>query len=306
MIKDKLKDIEGLSIYEDFSMAKVTSFKTGGTTEILAVPHSVESLRLLMQTLLRYDENYYFMGNGSNLLIRDGGYSGVIVKLGDEFSEIDVEGEKVMAGSAALLSTTAKIAQKAVLTGMEFASGIPGSVGGAMTMNAGAYGGEMKDIVDQVLVMDLENSCQLLTLNNEDMDFSYRHSVIQDKSYIVLSTTFKLEPGYQKEIKDKMLDFTNRRNSKQPVDLPSAGSTFKRPMGYYAGKLIEDAGLKGVRYKGAQVSDKHSGFIVNKNHATTSDIEQLIKIVQKNVHDKFNVKLEPEVKIIGEDIEINS
>jgi UDP-N-acetylmuramate dehydrogenase len=241
------------------------------------------------------------MGKGTNLLIRDGGYRGVIIRLEDAFSEIQVEDTTLIAGAGASLSSVARIAMEYGLSGMEFASGIPGSLGGGTFMNAGAYDGEMKDVVREVKVLS-HDGLKTRLVSNEMMDYGYRFSSLMATQEIVLSATLSLVRGERDVISTKMKEFNDRRNLKQPMDWPSAGSFFKRPEGYYAGKLIQDAGLKGLTIGGAQVSPKHSGFIINIGEATATDIISLMHIIQATVLDQFGVRIEPEVRIVGEDI----
>ena len=238
------------------------------------------------------------IGNGSNLLVGDGGIRGVVLEIGKQMSDVVIEGTVITAGAGAMLSSIASRAAAAELTGMEFASGIPGSLGGAVVMNAGAYGGEMKDILQKVTVLTPDGTVQ--TLSVEELELSYRHSIIPEKGYLVISAVLKLEPGNADEIQSIMDDLKEKRVSKQPLEYPSAGSTFKRPEGYFAGKLIQDAGLRGFRVGGAQVSEKHCGFIINRDQATSTDICQLMQQVSEIVYEKFGVRLEPEVKKIGE------
>lgn len=238
------------------------------------------------------------MGNGSNLLVSDKGYRGVVIQLWKNFSDIETEDNTITVKAGALLSKVAAEALEESLTGMEFASGIPGTMGGAVMMNAGAYGGEMKDIIREVTVLTREG--ELLTLSKEEMNFGYRTSVVKEKGYVVISAELQLRKGDREEIRKVMDELKERRVTKQPLDMPSAGSTFKRPEGYFAGKLIMDAGLRGFSVGGAQISEKHCGFVVNKGDATAADVLGLIGEVQKRVQEKFGVALEPEVKFLGE------
>ena len=245
------------------------------------------------------DEKYIMLGNGSNTLIKDSGFSGVVIKLGENFSTVRREGNNLICGANTLMSVVARFALREELSGFEFASGIPGSIGGALFMNAGAYGGEMKDIAKSARVVSSDTP-EIKEIDVSDMDLSYRYSKFQENRDIILSVTVKLSEGDGAEIERSMKDLAYKRNSKQPVQFPSAGSFFKRPEGYFAGKLIEDSGLKGVSVGGAQVSELHSGFIINKENATATDIIKLMELVQRNVYEKFGVKLEPEVRIIGD------
>ncbi len=280
-------------------MKEHTSFKIGGPADVMIIPDSegriVEAVKFCRENNIKY----FIMGNGTNLLVKDGGIRGVVIKIANGFNRIDIDGIRVVCQSGALLSTVAKRLLKESLTGFEFASGIPGTIGGAITMNAGAYGGEMKDIVLKVRALDQNN--KIVELTKDDMDFRYRGSRVVDEGLVVLAAEFQLEKGEYSKIEERMKDLTHQRTSKQPLEFPSGGSTFKRPEGYYAGKLIDDAGLRGIRYGDAQVSEKHCGFIVNTGKATFHDVYMLIQTVQKIVHDKFGVLLEPEIKIIGDD-----
>ena len=297
LIKESLINIAGEdNVKIDEDMKKHTTFKAGGKAAFLVTPDSEEKVKELIRFFKENEIANYIIGNGSNLLVRDEGFDGVILEIGSKLSEVVVNENKITAQAGALLSKTANQAYKSGLAGMEFASGIPGSVGGGVAMDAGAYGGELKDIVETVTMCD-ENG-EEITLTVDEMDFSYRHSIVQDKNYIVLSATFSLTQGEPEKILETMNDLNQRRRDKQPLEYPSAGSTFKRPEGYFAGKLIQDAGLKGYSVGGACVSEKHSGFIINKGGATATDIITLIGDVQKIVKDKFGVELEPEVKIL--------
>lgn len=297
LIKESLINIAGEdNVKIDEDMKKHTTFKAGGKAAFLVTPDSEEKVKELIRFFKENEIANYIIGNGSNLLVRDEGFDGVILEIGSKLSEVVVNENKITAQAGALLSKTANQAYKSGLSGMEFASGIPGSVGGGVAMDAGAYGGELKDIVETVTMCD-ENG-EEITLTVDEMDFSYRHSIVQDKNYIVLSATFSLTPGEPEKILETMNDLNQRRRDKQPLEYPSAGSTFKRPEGYFAGKLIQDAGLKGYSVGGACVSEKHSGFIINKGGATATDIITLIGDVQKIVKEKFGVELEPEVKIL--------
>lgn len=280
------------------SMKDYTSFKIGGPADILIEPSSIEELKNAIVQAKEFDLPYMILGNGSNVLVSDKGIRGVVIRLGDKFSEIKVNDCEITAMAGAKVSTVSKTALKHSLTGMEEISGIPGSVGGGVMMNAGAYGGEFKDIVKEVLAMDRD--LNLISLNNEELNFRYRGSKISDDNLIVLKVVFELEKGDYEKIQNLMREVTEKRNTKQPLTLPSAGSVFKRPKGHYAAKLIEDANLKGLRHKGAQVSEKHSGFIVNIDNATAQDVMDLIGVVRKTVYDKFGVNLEREIRIIGE------
>lgn len=285
---------------QNVDMREFTSFKAGGKAREMAILESVEELREIMGEIHRLKKKYIVLGNGSNTLIKDSGFDGIVVKLGEAFNKVTVEGERLICGTGALMSVVAKAALAADLTGFEFASGIPGSIGGAIFMNAGAYGGEMKDIVESVTLVKNDGS-ETISINAADLDLSYRHSILEDTRDVAVTVTLKLKKGNHEEIAGRMAELTKRRNEKQPVQYPSAGSFFKRPAGYFAGKLIQDAGLKGATVGGAQVSDLHSGFIINKGGATATDIIDLMHLVQNTVYDKFGVRLEPEVRIIGDE-----
>lgn len=279
-------------------MSRHTTFRVGGEAECPIMVHREEELAKLVRYLHQIEEEYFILGNGSNLLVGDKGYRGVVLKLDGPMEEIRTEGTLVRAGAGALLSTVAAKAKDRNLSGMEFAAGIPGSIGGAVVMNAGAYGGEMKQIVVSVRGMDKEG--EILTLDNETMEFGYRSSAIRNRPIVVLEVTLRLTEGRREEIGAKMEELAGLRRSKQPLEYPSAGSTFKRPEGYYAGKLIMDAGMRGYRIGGAQVSEKHCGFIVNTGSATAADIRELIEEVQERVQERFHVTLEPEVVFLGD------
>lgn len=293
------KDKKFGKILFDEPMKNHTSFKIGGPADVLIIPEREEEIVNAIRFCRENQIKYFIMGNGSNLLVKDTGIRGAVIKVANGFDRIEVIGERVICQSGALLSKVAKYALKHSLTGFEFASGIPGTIGGAIAMNAGAYGGEMKDVVSKVKAIDRNNN--IVELTNADMNFRYRGSLVSDENLIVLGVELNLQKGDYSSIEAKMKDLTERRVSKQPLEYPSAGSTFKRPEGYFAGKLIEDAGLRGVRYGDAQVSEKHCGFVINVGEATFDHVITLIRMIQKVVYDKFNVKLEPEVKIIGDD-----
>lgn len=279
-------------------MKKHTTFRIGGPADYYLCPHSAEELQKILQICIENKIEFFILGNGSNLLVSDKGYRGAVVQLWKNFSDIVSEADTITVKAGALLSKVAAEALEEGLTGMEFASGIPGTIGGAVVMNAGAYGGEMKDIIKEVTVLTQEG--EILTLSKEEMNFGYRTSVVKEKGYVVISVVLQLKKGDREEIRKVMEDLKERRVTKQPLDMPSAGSTFKRPEGYFAGKLIMDAGLRGFSVGGAQISEKHCGFVVNKGDATAADVLGLIKEVQKRVQEKFGVALEPEVKFLGE------
>lgn len=286
------------NMLRDENMDMHTTFRVGGPAACLLIIDNEEQLSKVVHFLNVTERPYFVLGNGSNLLVSDKGYDGVILKLSGEFSNIRVEGERIHCGAASLLSQVARVALDNSLSGMEFASGIPGSFGGAVVMNAGAYDGEMKQIIESVRVMN-ENG-EILKLKNDNMGFGYRTSVIKESKYIVLDAVVSLKKGDASEIKGLMDDLNNRRRSKQPIEFPSAGSTFKRPEGYFAGKLIMDAGLRGFSIGGARVSEKHCGFVINQGNASASDVYDVICQVQETVKDKFGVDLEREVILLGD------
>ena len=279
-------------------MSRHTTFKVGGPADCLVSPSDAEQLAGVLKYLNKVEIPYFVIGNGSNLLVSDAGYRGVIIKVGEEMSRVTVEGNRIHAGSGASLAMVARAALDAGLTGLEFAAGIPGTVGGALIMNAGAYDGEMKMVVEEVTVVDAEGT--LLTIDNATMEFGYRTSALKNQKFVATGCTFLLEKGDPEQIKAKMDDFGQRRREKQPLEFPSAGSTFKRPEGHFAGKLIQDAGLAGFTVGGAQVSEKHCGFVINTGDATAKDIRILIGFVQDKVKETFGVDLEPEVILLGE------
>lgn len=279
-------------------MSRHTTFRVGGEAACLIKVSDSKELSKIITFLRQTEHDFFVLGNGSNLLVSDKGYDGVVLKLEGEFSEIHVAGTQIISGAGVSLAKAAREAMEEGLTGMEFASGIPGTLGGAVVMNAGAYDGEMKQIVKEVTVMDQEGN--ILTLDNDTMEFGYRTSAIKNRPFIVLSTVLQLQEGMKEEIKKKMDDFAERRREKQPLEYASAGSTFKRPEGYFAGKLIMDAGLRGFSIGGAKVSDKHCGFIINTGNASATDISELIIEVQERVKEQFGVMLEPEVIRIGQ------
>ncbi|MBO5093330.1 MAG: UDP-N-acetylmuramate dehydrogenase [Lachnospiraceae bacterium] len=274
-----------------------TSFRTGGEAAVFIQVENVEQLRKVLPYLRKTESDFFILGNGTNLLVSDRGYDGVIIQIGSAMSKIHVEGERIFVQAGALLSQTAKAALDAGLTGMEFASGIPGSIGGGIVMNAGAYDGEMKQIVENVTVLNGEG--ELMELDCDTMEFGYRTSVIKNRPFVVVEAALRLAPGDKEEIRSRMEEFARRRREKQPLEYASAGSTFKRPEGCFAGKLIMDSGLRGYRIGGAQVSEKHCGFLINTGNATSEDIAELMAEVQERVKEKFGVKLEPEVIKLG-------
>lgn len=279
-------------------MTKHTSFHIGGPADLMAQPQSEEELRALLVKAAEAAVPVTLVGNGSNLLVRDKGIRGLVIKLGNMLRDIDINGKVLTFGSGVSLAMASKKAAELGLSGMEFAVGIPGSIGGAVYMNAGAYDGEMAKVVKSVRVMDADGNVSELAA--ESLDFGYRHSALQGSGKIVTSVTVELAAGDKQAIADKMADFSNRRITKQPLELPSAGSMFKRPPGYFAGTLIDQTGLKGYTVGGAQVSTKHAGFVVNIGGATAADVLQLISDVQAKVMEAHGVMLEPEVLVLGE------
>lgn len=282
----------------DEPMKRHTTFRIGGPADYFLLPSSPEEVKGIIEICKEEKLPYFILGNGSNLLVSDTGYRGVIIQLYRNYGEITVEGNMIRANAGALLSQIAAAARNASLTGFEFAGGIPGTLGGAVVMNAGAYGGEMKDVLKEVTVMTGEG--EIITLPAEKLEMGYRTSIVKTKGYLVLGAVITLEQGNQEMIKARMKELTEQRITKQPLEFPSAGSTFKRPEGYFAGKLIMDAGLRGYQTGGAQVAEKHCGFVINKDNATAADVCRLMKDVQDKVKEQFGVTLEPEVKFLGD------
>lgn len=280
-------------IFRQEPMSWHTTFRTGGPAELFLEIKTVEQLQQLLTFFRESSTKYFVVGNGSNLLVSDKGYDGAILHIGDAFGEIRIADEKIMTQAGVLLSRVASAALEHSLTGFEFASGIPGSVGGGVVMNAGAYEGEMRQVVSRV--KGITQTGEEKEFSNKELDFGYRDSILKREKIVVTDVEFQLSGGIRKEISAQMADYAERRRVKQPLEYPSAGSTFKRPEGYYAGKLIMDSGLKGYSVGGAQVSSKHCGFIINRGGATTADIRQLMKEVQDRVKEQFGVELEPEV-----------
>ena len=281
-------------------MSAHTTLRVGGPADCLVEIRDKEELRKIRAVLQTAEIPFFVMGNGSNLLVSDEGYRGVILKVQSSMNQIRVDGNAIIAQAGATMAAVARAALEHGLTGLEFASGIPGTIGGGITMNAGAYGGEMCQVVRSVEVIDSDGNLRILS--NADMQFDYRTSAIKDKPITVTEVTLDLTPGDPVQIKALMDDLAARRRDKQPLEYPSAGSTFKRPTGNFAGKLIQDAGLRGYAVNGAMVSEKHCGFVVNTTPGVTTaaDIMQLIRHIQKTVNDQFNIKLEPEVIFLGE------
>ena len=279
-------------------MKNHVTFRVGGPADFFVTPKNYEELSGVLKCCAKYEMPCYIMGNGSNLLVSDQGYRGVVIQLFRQLNDIQCEGNVIRAQAGALLSAVANRALEEKLTGFEFAAGIPGTLGGACVMKAGAYGGEMKDVLKSVTVLTREG--ERITLQKNELELGYRTSIIAKKDYIVLEAEIELEVGDAEEIKAVMDDLKERRTTKQPLEYPSAGSTFKRPEGYFAGKLIQESGLQGFQVGGAQVSEKHCGFVINKDQATAADIAELIRQVQDRVEEKFGVRLETEVKRLGE------
>lgn len=298
-IYDKVVDIVGEeNVHTDEPMSRHTTFRIGGNADYFVKPGNADEVAAVIVVCREYNIPYFILGNGSNLLVSDDGYRGMIINIMDNMDSVTVDGRIITAQAGAMLVRVSVMARDNALTGLEFASGIPGTIGGAVYMNAGAYGGEMKNVVKTVRAIDEYG--RIYELDSEKMDFSYRHSIVEERKLIVLEVTLELEHGSREAIDDRMKELAEARRSKQPLEYPSAGSTFKRPEGYFAGKLIMDAGLRGYSVGGAQVAEKHCGFVINKGGATASDVVELIRDVQHDVDDKFGVTLEPEVKILGE------
>ena len=279
-------------------MKRHTTFRIGGPAEIFVIPDNIEDVRKIIEICNAEDIPYFILGNGSNLLVSDKGYRGVVIQIDRNFGTVEIKGTEIHASAGALLSTIAAAARKEALTGFEFAGGIPGTLGGAVVMNAGAYGGELKDVLKSVTVMDQKRN--IFEIPAEELQMGYRTSIIKTAGYIVLNAVLSLKEGNPEEIKKLTRELSEQRISKQPLEYPSAGSTFKRPEGYFAGKLIMDSGLRGYQVGGAQVSEKHCGFVINTGDATAEDVCSLMKNVIEIVHEKFGVTLEPEVKFLGE------
>lgn len=279
-------------------MSKHTTFRVGGEASCFIRISDAGQLAVLIPYLKKVEIPYFILGNGSNLLVGDKGYEGVILQIGSKMNRIQVEDTRIKVGAGVLLSQIARCAQENGLTGLEFASGIPGTIGGAVVMNAGAYGGEMKQVVELVKVMDGDG--EILELDGDAMEFGYRTSAIKNRPFVVLEAVLNLRHGDREEILERMEDLARQRKEKQPLEYASAGSTFKRPEGYFAGKLIMDAGLRGYSIGGARVSEKHCGFVVNTGRASAADIAEVIREVQEKVKDKFEVSLETEIIFLGD------
>ena len=285
-------------VLTDEPMKQHTTFKIGGPADYFLVPETGEEVGEIIKICRKTDTPYFILGNGSNLLVGDGGYRGAVIQVYRNMSAVTVEGTTITAQAGALLSAVAAAAKNASLTGFEFAGGIPGTVGGAAVMNAGAYGGEMKDVLVEVTVMDAEG--KIFAIPAEKLELGYRTSVIKKAGYIVLEAKIRLKKGDQEAIRERMKELTIQRTTKQPLEYPSAGSTFKRPEGYFAGKLVMDSGLRGYQVGGARISEKHCGFVINAGDATAKDVRTLMDNVRDIVYEKYGVTLEPEVKFLGE------
>lgn len=295
----KLADIiDEERLYQNEMMKAHTTFRVGGPADYFVCANCNAEIQNVIALCKEERVPYYILGNGSNLLVGDKGYRGVVIQIYKGMNDVQVQGEYIYAEAGALLSRIGNAALEAELTGFEFAAGIPGTIGGAVVMNAGAYGGEMKDVLESVKVLTPEG--EILELSNEELELGYRTSIIAKKDYVVLSAIIKLNYGDKEAIREKMNELKVQRTTKQPLEYPSAGSTFKRPTGYFAGKLIQDAGLRGFQVGGAQVSEKHCGFVINKGDATAADIVELMDKVSEIVKEQFGVDLEPEVKRVGE------
>ncbi len=298
-VKEKFSQLLGAqNVYLDEPMCRHTTFRIGGPADYFLVPESYGQIREILNICREENLPYFILGNGSNLLVSDLGYRGVIIQIFRNSNQISVEGEKIRAGAGALLSAIAAAAKNASLTGFEFAGGIPGTIGGAVVMNAGAYGGELKDVLCEVTVMTKDG--EILTIPAEKLELGYRTSIIKKAGYLVLEAVLSLKKGDPEKIAAYMKELSQMRISKQPLEYPSAGSTFKRPQGYFAGKLIMESGLRGYRVGGAQVSEKHCGFVINTGNACARDVKDLMDDVIERVYEKFGVTLEPEVKFLGD------
>ena len=302
MYTDFLKELASFMEAEDIKtnemMNKHTSFRVGGPAKVFLTVHTEEVLKNILLALKRYELPYFVLGNGSNLLVSDEGYDGVMIYLGEEFSEVEIKGTQIRAKAATLLGKVARMAMEEELAGLEFAAGIPGSLGGGVVMNAGAYGGELSQVVTKVRAMNPEG--EIVELEKEQLLLGYRTSIFKTQPYIILEVFMELQKGDKEEIQGKMKEYTKARVEKQPLEYPSAGSTFKRPEGHFAGKLIMDAGLRGYRVGDAQISEKHCGFVINRGNATATEIKTLMGDVAKKVKEEFGVDLEAEVILLGE------
>ncbi len=298
---DKLEEIVGKDkVKYNEKMSKYTTMRVGGPCDCIVFPDEISKIKEVIDFCKNENITFFVIGNGSNLLVKDEGIHGVVIKLGHRFSKIELDGEYILAYAGATMPALSQLAKKNSLKGLEFACGIPGTIGGGVKMNAGAYGSQISDILYEVTYMDEKE--EIKTIKNKDCSFGYRKSIFTiNPNYVILSAKFKLERGNIDEIENKMKENSLARKAKQPLEYPNFGSVFKRPEGYFVGKLVDDAGLRGYKIGGAQVSTKHTGFIVNVDNATCKDVLNLIGYVQTTVYNKFNVKLTPEVIIIGGD-----
>lgn len=291
---------EGINIQEHIPLSRFTFTKTGGPAEFIAFPRTIEQIKRLIEVTKENEIPLTVLGNASNLIIRDGGIKGLVILLNQMNQIIALSDHRIKAYAGARIINTSEAAYRQSLSGLEFAAGIPGSVGGAVYMNAGAYDGEIKDVLESVTVLTRDD--ELKTYTNEEMNFSYRHSLVQENGAVVLFAIFKLKPAKSEPIRTKMDHLNALRRAKQPLEYPSCGSVFKRPAGHYTGPLIIEAGLQGKQIGGAQVSMKHAGFIVNVDHATATDYVNLIHLIQTTIKEKYDINLETEVRIIGQEI----
>ncbi len=298
---DKLEEIVGKDkVKYNEKMSKYTTMRVGGPCDCVVFPDEISKIKEVIDFCKNENITFFVIGNGSNLLVKDEGIHGVVIKLGHRFSKIELDGEYILAYAGATMPALSQLAKKNSLKGLEFACGIPGTIGGGVKMNAGAYGSQISDVLYEVTYMDEKE--EIKTIKNKDCSFGYRKSIFTiNPNYVILSAKFKLERGNIDEIENKMKENSLARKAKQPLEYPNFGSVFKRPEGYFVGKLVDDAGLRGYKIGGAQVSTKHTGFIVNVDNATCKDVLDLIGYVQTTVYNKFNVKLTPEVIIIGGD-----
>ncbi len=299
VMEDLKKKLCIKKIFKNEPMSKHTSFRVGGPADIMVIPETVEEIRTLLSCIKENKYPFFIMGNGSNLLVKDKGIRAIVIKILDNFNNISVNDDIIEAETGILLSKLSNVAMRNGLSGLEFASGIPGTLGGAIVMNAGAYGGQISDVLLETEYIDLEGQIKILEM--EKHDFGYRKSYFNNGSYIVLRARLKLVKCDREQINKKMQILNAQRTEKQPLSFPSAGSIFKRPEGHFTGKLIQDAGLRGFTIGGAQVSEKHTGFIINKGGATAKDIIDMIQCIKQKVRDKSGVELETEVRIVGED-----
>ena len=301
---NKIKEyIEETKVRFNEPMEKHTTLKVGGPADILVLPEDVQDVVSVMKFAKEYDVPVTVIGIGSKLLVLDGGIRGIVIKLGSKFSNVTVQGEYIIAEAGITMPRLAIIAKDNELTGLEFSSGIPGCIGGGVFMNAGAYGGELANVIEEVTYLD--NNNEVKVLSKDKFEFGYRKSLFKndkEEGNIILKFIFKLAKGNKEEIESKMIENNDSRKAKQPLEYPNAGSTFKRPEGYFVGKLIDDLGLKGYRIGGAEVSTKHSGFIVNVEHAKAKDVQDLINYIKEKVFETNNVKLEEEIIILGEEV----